>query len=1214
MDTEYEEDRRAMIKIIISIAGFLANKFKNLESWLKSKNDVPTTQGKFVDLAPTDDADSNNIYSEALAFATDNNNVFNIALTGPYGSGKSSVIKSFLKKYKRSALHISLAAFLSEDDSAIEKVSHQEIERSILQQMLYGTDANKLPLSRFRRIQSPGTLLLFKSLYYTVGVLAFSYIFNKREEVFGGTFLHPLEFYNWPNLLIAAVALSFLWVILHKIYLASFGVSLKSISLKNIEIKPLSEDQTSILNYHLDEIVYFFQSSNYDLVIIEDLDRFNNPEIFVRLREINSLVNKTPSIKRDIRFLYALRDDMFVNTERTKFFEFIVPVIPIINASNSIDMILKQGKRLALDGRVDRQFLREVSRYLNDLRLIQNIFNEYAIYAASLETDEEELLDANKLLATLIYKNVYPRDFELLHCGEGTLAQILARQQELIAEGERSCRNEIEELEMKLELAEQQTPSDLRELKQIYAMALLEKLPEKTHRVSHDQREWIEIRHIVRSDDFDKIIEATNLQTRNIQNHSNQINVQKLQSEIDANKTYRERRIEIEEKATDSKNRITLRVSELRSKIAKLRMTKLNELLRMNTHVVKDLFEKMGENSELARFLVLEGYLDDTYYQYTSLFHTGRLSPNDNKYLIQIRAFVEPEPEFPIDNPKEVIASMRSDDFSQSYVLNIKILDTLLSDDTRYCEQIEKLFNFLSSDFESCNGFLDSYLISGNKVGALLSGLADSWSGFISAIIASPNNITYLTRAILFLSENRLNQLASMYKELPEFVSANLSKILIESPELTPEKLICLNFEVKDFSSIKEHSEIARRMYEMGLFELTIANLEYIYQVILGNKDIQAIQTQNFTTIRSIKSEVLMKRVERDFESYVNNIILELPENSNEDLSSILHIISNDVLNEECIQTFLERQTAILPSLEDVPKRLYGIIFKLIKIKPTWSNCYDFMNSDEFDDEILIDFLEQEIVRSSILSHPMPIKSDLLQLRQFLLNAGALSNEAYKDYVSALPKPFKNFPEKLEPSKLAILIDETKITFTTQSLAQLADNVNLQVRFVATNISEYLSNASEFSLDDSFLEEVLSTEIDNDDKLQIIELMDLGELINHPERAALVGKIAHQLPDTIPRIDATTAQFVITHSSPAEIQISFLIKYHSLMTNDEMLGVLSSLPKPFSEIKIGYHIPILKNTPQNEELVKLLDSRNVISSWSRNTFFTNDLRVNLYRK
>ena len=45
---------------------------------------------------------------------------------------------------------------------------------------------------------------------------------------------------------------------------------------------------------------------------------------------------------------------MFVNTDRTKFFEFIIPVIPIINSSNSIDKVLEQGQRLEIaNGRVE---------------------------------------------------------------------------------------------------------------------------------------------------------------------------------------------------------------------------------------------------------------------------------------------------------------------------------------------------------------------------------------------------------------------------------------------------------------------------------------------------------------------------------------------------------------------------------------------------------------------------------------------------------------------------------------------------------------------------------------------------------------------------------------------------------------------------------------------------------------------------------------------
>ncbi|MCP1315344.1 hypothetical protein BIS11_07295 [Halomonas sp. 707D4] len=308
---------------------------------MEGKNRSDNIQSKFVDLAPKDDADKSNIYKEAITFATNNDKVFNIALTGPYGSGKSSIIQSFLKQYQRPALHISLAAFVPETDSVSEKMSRQEIERSILQQMLYGANANKLPLSRFKRIQSPGVWSIFKSLYIMLGMLCLWYVFDQRENVISSSFFSPFATSNWFNLGAFTLAAIFLWTMLHRFYIASFGLSLKGISLKDVELKPARDDQASILNRHLDEIIYFFQETDYDLVVIEDIDRFENPEIFVTLREINSLVNKNSGINRDIRFLYALRDDMFINTDRTKFFEFIIPVIPIINTSNSIDMVLQ---------------------------------------------------------------------------------------------------------------------------------------------------------------------------------------------------------------------------------------------------------------------------------------------------------------------------------------------------------------------------------------------------------------------------------------------------------------------------------------------------------------------------------------------------------------------------------------------------------------------------------------------------------------------------------------------------------------------------------------------------------------------------------------------------------------------------------------------------------------------------------------------------------
>src|SRR5215217_2205674 len=1167
---------------------------------------------KFIDLAPTDEADKEGVYAEALNYATSNERVFNIALTGPYGSGKSSIIKSFLKRYQRPALNISLAAFVPGVDAASKEVHRQEIERSILQQMLYGADANRLPLSRFKRIRSPGFWSIFKTLFILTGVAATAYVFLNRQAVLGGTFLSPLAASNWLHLGSIALVGLFLWVTIHHFYVASFGLSLKSISLKDIEIKPASDAGESILNRHLDEIIYFFQSTKYDLVVVEDLDRFNDADIFVTLREINSLVNANAGITRQIKFLYALRDDMFINTDRTKFFEFIIPVIPIINASNSIDMVLNQGKRLALIERLDRQFLREVSRYLSDLRLITNIFNEYAIYVANLEADEQNLLDANKLLAVLIYKNVYPKDFEDLHRGEGNLAKILARHDEFVARSEAAHRAEIAALEQKTALAERQIPADLRELNQIYAMALIEQLPDNVV-----GKPWINIRQLAEQDPFAPWISAGRFNYRTLQHghqYSQQVQLTDIEDKVDARRTYSQRRDEILERSGPRKRESQRRIAELRAAIAKLRTMKFNELFRVSPASVEDLFEGTGENVELARFLIMEGYLDDTYYQYTSLFHSGRLSPNDNKFLIQIRAFITPDPDFQIDNAKEVVDAMREPDFGQGYVLNVNLVDCLLSDEHRYTGQIAKLLGLMSTEFDRCEDFLEAYYTRGKRTAPLLTKLTAFWEQFIPTVLSSSRNISHATRLVADLSEEALQAQATV-DDLPAFVSERLPEILAHVPELPPQRLQLLDFEVKNLPAIAEYPSIARAMVEAGLFELSVANIEHVYRQILGGSNLEALRTRNYTTLRSMGSDVLEGRIEREFQAYLDEVVLKLEGNSDEDISSIVAILRRDDVAPESLREFVGRQSALVLKLSEVPEKLHAMLFELRRINPTWENCLAFLRGSGFDDEHLISYLDSGVVRAALQREPIPADPDSRPLRIFLLNASGLSDEAYADYVGALPQPFKQFPEAVESSKRRILINQRKITFTKEGFDDLAGEVELQVPFVTKNIESYLDEPDTFALDDDFLDKLLQTEITDEQKASVIGLMNLGSVVDLPERAALLGPIMDRTNSGLSKLNADVAKSLIAHSAPVSTRISILNKVHAALTDDDVRQVLAGLPLPYSDIKTGYYTPRLDNNSENRTLLGWLDSRNVISSWKVDKgFFTEDLRVNLYRR
>src|SRR5690606_28076884 len=76
-----------------------------------------------------------------------------VAVTGPYGAGKTSLINTFKSAYPDYKFtRISLATFEGDDE---KNISSDRIEKSILQQLIYSAGGNKLEYSRFKKIRKP---------------------------------------------------------------------------------------------------------------------------------------------------------------------------------------------------------------------------------------------------------------------------------------------------------------------------------------------------------------------------------------------------------------------------------------------------------------------------------------------------------------------------------------------------------------------------------------------------------------------------------------------------------------------------------------------------------------------------------------------------------------------------------------------------------------------------------------------------------------------------------------------------------------------------------------------------------------------------------------------------------------------------------------------------------------------------------------------------
>src|SRR5690606_15441706 len=250
------------------------------------------------------------------------------------------------------------------------------------------------------------------------------------------------------------------------------AVTINKLKIQNAEIGVGENLNKSILNHHIDEILYFFSIRPYNVVIIEDLDRFQETEIFTKLREVNLLLNNSEKTKRkEIVFIYAVRDDMFTDKERTKFFDFIIPVIPVINSSNSSELLLK--KKNEFNYRLSDNLIEDLSFFIDDMRLLHNISNEFYLYNKKLN----ENLIHDKLFAIITYKNIYPNDFMKLSNNEGDLYTAMNSKAIFIKNSVSEIESEIKQYKDQIKKYESLFINNVQDLRLLYVVRIIETLP-----------------------------------------------------------------------------------------------------------------------------------------------------------------------------------------------------------------------------------------------------------------------------------------------------------------------------------------------------------------------------------------------------------------------------------------------------------------------------------------------------------------------------------------------------------------------------------------------------------------------------------------------------------------------------------------------------------------------------------------------------------------
>lgn len=92
---------------------------------------------KFQKLTPSTDVNMD-VYGQALEYAFKNEDIRNIAISGAYGAGKSSMIESYKKAYPgKKFIHISLAHFTDHEKQVDDEKQIIALEGKIINQLIH---------------------------------------------------------------------------------------------------------------------------------------------------------------------------------------------------------------------------------------------------------------------------------------------------------------------------------------------------------------------------------------------------------------------------------------------------------------------------------------------------------------------------------------------------------------------------------------------------------------------------------------------------------------------------------------------------------------------------------------------------------------------------------------------------------------------------------------------------------------------------------------------------------------------------------------------------------------------------------------------------------------------------------------------------------------------------------------------------------------------
>ena len=915
-------------------------------------------------LSPIDDFKRHKEYIIRLKNAIDQPNVFNIALTGSYGAGKSSILKTFKAYYPEyHYVNVSLASFvevnLSDGDNTVkgkEDGFEEQLEYSILQQLFYHVKATNIPESRFGRIERTSSKKrILNSVSILLFVVANLCLFCQEQLI--KYFLIPTEVLKSSFLFGISICVFIIgiWVVLFQLILFIKKISIKNLTLDKATLEFEEKKNVSIMNRYLDEILYLFQGNKYNVVIFEDIDRFENTHIFTKLRELNLILNQSEEIGRRIVFLYALKDDIFANAEeRTKFFDYIVPVIPFVNASNSGDLFRRKIANLHIPkSEVRSSFITDISPFVNDMRVLTNVVNEFDLYRNLLD----KKLKKEKLLAMILYKNLYPTDFSLLHQNKGVVYETFMSSPKIKSEIREDDSDRLKEIDSEIQTISEETLRSIEELRAVIVGKLLKLWPGDDWEIYCDGDKK-QISSLFSEENILHILDGNiYFENKYYRHQTRHLNADEIKSSLGESYKYSIRKKIIQSVAN---NKIEYLRDERRAfmdEIAAIDKYTLSDIAKTDRDIFEHVEIPKGEEEKykVLKYFLEKGYIDEEYFFYISIFQEGRLTPSDQEFLLSIKFNAPKEFDYKLQEIPSLIQNLSAVDYDHKGILNKDLLEYCLLHDDEYEDECDAILKQMVVH-EQYIDLLYQFMQEGNCVPT-----------FIKRLVHIDNVWKSLDKDINHITKDKDKVISAMFKyaDINDIRTVNTSypfntyindnnnySDLFEDIDQVRERelLDLLNLNVQSLIDDSNAADTYSYIYENNMYALTLDNVKVIFKH--NELPVDNLDSAIYTSIEETELNELQDYVHQELPTFVDTLMFA-PSNTHESSDTIVSLMDEDIKLDDIIKLIKHNDTLWDDCKDITDKDVVSTLFAENKIKMTFENvkhycsCIDSWNIDD---------------------------------------------------------------------------------------------------------------------------------------------------------------------------------------------------------------------------------------------------------------------------